>query len=648
MIQDTCIEVQTSLEPRPSLPPWFAEVVILSRFLSAQGAFQAMEEHVILVRKRAGHYEPLDFLAILIGYAISGERTLADFFQRIAPFQDAYMALFGRRCFPHRSSLSHFLSDVDAPALESLRLLFQQFSFAPGWTLDTLGGLFDRLEKRLLVFDVDATRQVARQRALPSDPTLPPARRRLDAVCAPGHKGRNRGEVVRTRTTVLHTHTHQWLGTFANAGNGLYRQELAQALEAIRVYLASFDLPLSQALVRLDGLYGDPIVLAQLIAAGVLFLTRGKRYEILTHPTLQQALAGPPAALMTSKTGCIFEVFEAGFLPLYPDGPIVRVIITRHVAPAETTRISVGKRIGEWVYELFFTTLPQEGYLPQDSVDLYYGRGAFECVLADEDIEQDPDRWCSYTAHGQELWQICSQWIWNLRLCLGTQMQAEPLRAIQWAPALTTPLTTTIACTDVTREKVYGPWQVAPPHSTPFPRFGSHEFLWHDDETLHCPAGKTLGKIAFLPEDHLGTQRRIYEAKQVECVACPLHVLCRGPKCTGKRGRTVRVERRMMVTESVTVSHRDVVMGPIGWQDIAARRVRRTWIAHWRGQQTEILPSGETSPPSVSPPARDPRAERSHERWSWQERRAYNRWQGPPRHRITVAGVPAFLASNQR
>jgi hypothetical protein len=58
-----------------------------------------------------------------------------------------------------------------------------------------------RLGRRYLVFDVDATRQAARQRALPCDPTLPAARRRLDAVCAPGYTGRKRGEVVRVRTT---------------------------------------------------------------------------------------------------------------------------------------------------------------------------------------------------------------------------------------------------------------------------------------------------------------------------------------------------------------------------------------------------------------------------------------------------------------
>jgi hypothetical protein len=44
-------------------------------------------------------------------------------------------------------------------------------------------------------------------------------------------------------------------------------------------------------------------------------------------------------------------------------------------------------------------------------------------VLADEDVEVDPDRWCSYTECGQELWQIACQWVWNLRLTLGQTMQ---------------------------------------------------------------------------------------------------------------------------------------------------------------------------------------------------------------------------------
>jgi hypothetical protein len=209
-------------------------------------------------------YEPIDFLALLIGYAISGERTLADFFEHLAPFGSAFMALFGRSSLPHRSSLSRFLADVDRPCLEAFRTLFEQSSFAEGWTSETIGGIWDRQGHRYLVFDVDATRQAARQRALPCDPTLPPPRRRLDAVCAPDYKGRKRGEVVRTRTTARRdAHTPMDRHGMRGRGNGDYRAELASALQAIASYLKHFALSPQLALVRLDGHYGDAAVIAQ-------------------------------------------------------------------------------------------------------------------------------------------------------------------------------------------------------------------------------------------------------------------------------------------------------------------------------------------------------------------------------------------------
>src|SRR5205807_112026 len=232
MISNECIEVQTSPLDRASVPAWFAEVVMIARHLATKGLFEAFAQQVHLVRGRFGTYESIDFLALLIGYAISGERTLADFFERVEPFEAAFMALFGRRCLPPRSSLSRFLADVDRPCLEAFRVLFQQHSFLEGWTQESLGGLWDRKGRRYIVFDVEATRQAARQRALPCDPTLPAAKRRLDAVCASGYTGRKRGEVVRTRTTALQMHTGQWVGTYAGRGNGDYREELSSALQA--------------------------------------------------------------------------------------------------------------------------------------------------------------------------------------------------------------------------------------------------------------------------------------------------------------------------------------------------------------------------------------------------------------------------------
>ena len=38
--------------------------------------------------------------------------------------------------------------------------------------------------------------------------------------------------------------------------------------------------------------------------------------------------------------------------------------------------MTVGKRIGEWVYELFITTLDANSFLAEDVLDLYHGRGA--------------------------------------------------------------------------------------------------------------------------------------------------------------------------------------------------------------------------------------------------------------------------------
>jgi hypothetical protein len=201
MIPNPCLEVQTSPLDRSSVPEWFAEVVMIARHLATKGLLEAVAQQVRLVRGRFGSYEPIDFLGPLVGYAISGERRLPDFFERVAPFETAFMALFERRCLPHRSSLSRFLADVDRPCLEAFRTLFEQQTFAQGWTSETIGGIFDRKARRYIVFDVDATRQAARQRALPCDPALPAAKRRLDAVCAPGYRGRKRGEVVRTRTT---------------------------------------------------------------------------------------------------------------------------------------------------------------------------------------------------------------------------------------------------------------------------------------------------------------------------------------------------------------------------------------------------------------------------------------------------------------
>ncbi len=270
------VDIHTCAADAPTIPPWFAEVAVFARHFQQRGLLDTLIQQVRLARGRCGHYDVIDFVAILLGYAISGEPTLADFFARLAPFAAPFMALFGRDRLPHRSTLSRFLDAVDAPCLDALRHLFEQDLHQHGLGGEHLGGLLDRAGQRLLVIDVDATRQAARQRALAADPELPPPRRRTADVCAPGYTGRQRGEVVRTRTTVLQAHTQEWLGTFAGAGNGDYAAELEAACRAGVAYLRAKGVGVAQGLVRLDGLYGTASTVARLHRYGLGFLVHGR------------------------------------------------------------------------------------------------------------------------------------------------------------------------------------------------------------------------------------------------------------------------------------------------------------------------------------------------------------------------------------
>src|SRR3989454_3678791 len=113
-------------ESIPSTPSWFGEVALIIPYLRKQGVLSAISSQVRLARRRFGHYEVIDFLAVLFGYAVSSERTLEGFYQRLVPWASAFMALFGRDRLPARSTLSRFLASLDHATVEALRTLFLQ------------------------------------------------------------------------------------------------------------------------------------------------------------------------------------------------------------------------------------------------------------------------------------------------------------------------------------------------------------------------------------------------------------------------------------------------------------------------------------------------------------------------------------------
>jgi hypothetical protein len=231
-MEQVSVRMQISEASLPSLPSWLAEVAAFAQVLTHEDILKAVQEQVRFARARFGTYDLIDFVAVLIGYILSGEPTLKAFYERLSPWASPFMALFGRNRLPHRSTLSRFLAALDQPTVEALRTLFHKDLLARK-PFPSYGGLVDRTGGQWLVVEVDGTRQVARQRALPQTEVLPAPHRRFDQVCAPGYQGRKRGEVVRTRTVVLQAHTHQFLGTFGGSGNGDYRGELRRAVQVI-------------------------------------------------------------------------------------------------------------------------------------------------------------------------------------------------------------------------------------------------------------------------------------------------------------------------------------------------------------------------------------------------------------------------------
>jgi hypothetical protein len=346
------------------------------------------------------------------GYLL--HRTLEAFYERLQPFAVPFMALFGRDRLPARSTLSRFLAALTQAPVEALRtlclddLLSRPFSHNVNDSNETqTGGMVDRAGNMWVVFDIDGTREAARQRALPQTEDLPSAHRRLDDVCAPGYRGRKRGQVVRTRTVISQAHTFQWLGSFGNRGNGSYREELRQGLAAITRYLAAYQLPSERTLLRLDGQYGTGAVLSDL--TGFAFVTRGKEYTALDHPLVQARLhLAPDQFQQRPESQMLRSLYDCPGVPVGSEGVSCRVVVATH--PAGKKKSPVGVTRAGIVYELFFTNLPQQAFTASDVVEVYLHRGAFEPTLADEDQEQDPDRWCSHSPCGQEAWQILSQW----------------------------------------------------------------------------------------------------------------------------------------------------------------------------------------------------------------------------------------------
>jgi hypothetical protein len=66
-IADGSVDIQMTSEPNISIPSWFGEVVLISRYLQKHNVLNKFNGQVRFARKRFGRYEVVDFLVVLAG-----------------------------------------------------------------------------------------------------------------------------------------------------------------------------------------------------------------------------------------------------------------------------------------------------------------------------------------------------------------------------------------------------------------------------------------------------------------------------------------------------------------------------------------------------------------------------------------------------
>jgi hypothetical protein len=71
----------------PCAPPaWLGDVALVASHLRTQGLLTTRPEHVRFALRRLGRSDVRDVLAVLVGSAIRGERTLDAFSEAVRPF----------------------------------------------------------------------------------------------------------------------------------------------------------------------------------------------------------------------------------------------------------------------------------------------------------------------------------------------------------------------------------------------------------------------------------------------------------------------------------------------------------------------------------------------------------------------------------
>jgi hypothetical protein len=112
---------------------------------------------------------------------------------------------------------------------------------------------------------------------------------------------------------------------------------------------------------------------------------------------------------------------------------------------------------------------------------------------------------------------VISQWVWNLRLELGHQLEPTALRTTEFAPAVSEALQTHSPSAGYGKPAAATSWKAG--------RFSGAAFPFQPDGTLRCPADKVLSPTEQRREDD-GSLRVLYAARIGDCRVYSLREQC--------------------------------------------------------------------------------------------------------------------------
>jgi hypothetical protein len=431
------IEITASTQEKPRPASWFAELVIMSQIWIKTGLLRKVKERVRVERGRMGTYEAIDYILILLGYGTSNEGNLKIYFSKIRELRGALASLWEREESPSQAALSRFLEDVKEENVGEMRKIMMEDMLENGIQGEYIGGVYDQINTRHIVFDVDATVDAARQRSVVSSADYPQVKRRRKNY-GKGYRGRKRGEVVRSRTTIQQAHTQEWLGSFGTKGNPEHFNQLEKCCWVGKEYMKAHSMQSQDAILRMDGQYGWARAAYTCQKESLGYLMRCSDYRFIEKQEVKEKIqTAIREKFYQLDTQTSREIVDCGFIEWKSGGknPLeikTRLILAISQAPKDITQIKVGKLKADKVIEMFVTNQSSQQFSAKTLLSLYFARGGFEQTFSQEESENNPDRFCSQHHWGQEFWQLICLWVWNARLRLGFIGTDPKLRRTLW------------------------------------------------------------------------------------------------------------------------------------------------------------------------------------------------------------------------